>query len=171
MTIRAPHPAGTAMPIVCPIELLSKRKQNYLYSVQFINLSKALRENPTKVNNFPFVVLSPIFLLGEVLGSNHTRSFLIINLTAVWLTQLKISHCPIHFKRENLIYRCLQVHELCNPHKNRFWGVALSLVETPADYHSAPCTHHSFQLRTVLWESEANLEMKIFNPPSFFVWR
>ena len=26
-------------------------------------------------------------------------------------------------------------------------------------------------LRALLWESEANLEMKIFNTPSFFVWR
>ena len=26
-------------------------------------------------------------------------------------------------------------------------------------------------LRAILQESEAKLEMKIFNPPSFFVWR
>ena len=26
-------------------------------------------------------------------------------------------------------------------------------------------------LREILQESEAKLEMKIFNPPSFFVWR
>ena len=27
------------------------------------------------------------------------------------------------------------------------------------------------ELRAILQESEAKLEMKIFNPPSFFVWR
>ena len=26
-------------------------------------------------------------------------------------------------------------------------------------------------IRAILQESEAKLEMKIFNPPSFFVWR
>ena len=29
----------------------------------------------------------------------------------------------------------------------------------------------TLQLRAILQESEAKLEMKIFNPPSFFVWR
>ena len=31
--------------------------------------------------------------------------------------------------------------------------------------------HLIFILRAILQESEAKLEMKIFNPPSFFVWR
>ena len=40
------------------------------------------------------------------------------------------------------------------------------------DAHSWKCSIEDIdELRAILQESEAKLEMKIFNPPSFFVWR
>ena len=44
-----------------------------------------------------------------------------------------------------------------------------------AENRQNPPRHYSVHkvkpLRAILQESEAKLEMKIFNPPSFFVWR
>ena len=45
--------------------------------------------------------------------------------------------------------------------KRKGWDLVLQVKSSQANY----------DLRAILQESEAKLEMKNFNPPSFFVWR
>ena len=52
---------------------------------------------------------------------------------------------------------------LCG-HGCHVYGTAITKGKTPV----AVC---SLKLRAILRESEAKLEMKNYNPPSFFVWR
>ena len=59
------------------------------------------------------------------------------------------------------------------------WRVALNFILIDLAENQSYCLYNDrgmkytvvISLRAILQESEAKLEMKIFNPPSFFVWR
>jgi len=81
---------------------------------------------------------------------------------------------PMHFQLDGTF---TSVSEICFLAQNIFSNLPI-IISCSGPATKVNFAHGAFfignvlkQLRAILQESEANLEMKIFNSPSFFVWR